>query len=86
MWFIMSIAGSAIVCASSWFALARWARISPRSRTALAIFLPLAIGGLLLWLDGALFNGVATAMFFLPLVVVNWLVVLVLNAFSPLDV
>jgi len=85
MWFIVSIAVSAIVCASLWFALARWVRISLSSRAALAIFLPLAIGGLLLWLDGAPFNGVAAAMLFLPLVVVNWLVVLILNAFSPLD-
>lgn len=84
MWLILPTLGSAFACAISWFALARWLHVSRFIRLTVAGASPLAIGGLLLWADGSLYNGVYFVFLFVPFIVVNMLVLIALeHSFAP---
>jgi alpha-beta hydrolase superfamily lysophospholipase len=65
--------------AGTWLACALWLRMRTAPRAAAAILLPLLGFGVLLWSDGAPFNGVVFALFLAPLLGLETAVVVLLE-------
>lgn len=76
---IVAVAVS-LVTAGLWMCFAFWLRLGMKMRSLLSVLVTQLIFGMFLVVDGALFNGVIFAVFFLPLIALQALVVVVLEA------
>ena len=74
-----------VVTAALWACFAFWLRLGLKARGLLALLSTQFAFGLFLLIDGAPFNGVIFALFLLPLLALQALIVIVLEArdFSP---